>query len=234
MMGYFDELERNVVSAAERSVRRRHARTKFLQRVAFAAVIAIVAVAGLLVVRSEPARASSITVIPAGDALVVRVVLPDASPVTVVEDLRAEELSARQQPVPTGPSFVGEVLGLQGTGTGVVAEGDLAIRVPRDWEGSLLVLAGVAADPGEPYVVPTNAFAPGEPLHPAVAAGASVREVARAARTRGVGVRWLDADTGEPISSPDRCGRVPVALATSSSTVVAQVEVVGTKERGCA
>lgn len=225
MMGYLEEVERSLVGAAERHIRRRARRQRRLGRAAAVAAVLVAGIGAFAVVRSEPARASSVTVTAVHRQLIVRVVLPDATPATVVGDLRAEGLDAHKQPVPTGPSLVGALLGLQATGTGVVAQGAFAVRVPSDWDGSLVVLAGVQAQPGAPYVAPTNAFARGEPLHCEAAPGATVEQVVRAAQRRGVALRWVDAATGQALTAPAPTSRVARAVATSVSDVVVQVDV---------
>lgn len=142
--------------------------------------LVVVAVAALLlsVVTTSSPAAADVTVQRQGDR--VRVVLEEEVSVRAVQQaMRDEGLDVEVRGQATGPSlqnrFVGSILA-----PGVVLEGgdgrSAAIAsFPSD--ASVVLMLGVAAAPGEPYVVPTDATARGEMLAGIEVVGRPIGEV---------------------------------------------------------
>ncbi len=221
-MGYLDEFEAALGRAASRR------RPPRLRRpvVALAALLVVaVGVVGLLtVVGGQPASASTIAVRIEAEKMFIRVVRPDAEPRRIVQDLDDAGVRARIVAAPTGPSRVGRLTSLSARGGGITSAGPTEIRVPVGWSGTIDVAEGARAEPGEQYVAPTDAFAPGEPLRCLPASKVSVTQVEGVARSRGVAVQWRSVAEYQVVENPPPTSHVISAVAVSDSTVIARFD----------
>jgi len=163
------------------------------------------------------AEASSVAVrsVPGGHEITV--VDLGASAADVARDLAAEDLEVEVVEVPTGPSRRGRVVQVAAS-TG--RAGGLAGVVVPDG-AAVTVMAGAAAAAGQSYLLPTDAFAPSEPLGCLSGPGRSAGELAaRAARQAAhVTLSWRAADGTSTQVGPDDQRWVESAQAWSATDV---------------
>jgi hypothetical protein len=97
-----------------------------------------------------------------------------------------EGTAVKVQLTPDGPRFGRDAV--QST-----EDGFEVVSFPVNWKGSLELLVGRPAKPGEPYSSGADALHPKEPL--ACQQGATVEEIRALARTKGITIRWWLDDT---------------------------------------
>lgn len=160
-----------LVAAGHRRAAIARWRGKAARLAAGAAVVA--AVFGVGAVVRPPDASAAIEVRHAGNLITVRLVDLEARPEEVEEELRAAGLDVDVTTGATPVQLVGrfvrhassqplpddlEVLDEDG------AAGFTSFALPDDWDGSLQLVLGREAQPGESYIRSINAFADGEPF----------------------------------------------------------------------
>jgi hypothetical protein len=209
---FAEELRRQLLAAAEREVRRRRRRPT-----TSAAVLVVVAAVGLavasLVPRARPASADVVVRVGHGEVEITLVVV-EQRPDRIRAAAQRAGLDVHVDAVPGGPSLVGRFVGDRSTGPLPPElqplDGDVrsfrGFALPEGWPGSLHLLVGAPAGPGERYARFSDATAPGEPLGcrsvagrraDAVVGTLPVGTVARFAVTQGTETRLLPIDALE-------------------------------------
>jgi hypothetical protein len=221
-MGYFEEFERSLQTAADRQAAapRRRSRRRELAVAAMVAV-ALLSVALLVAVsRPEHVSASTISVQRTDEGVVVQVIEPTYPPREIFDDLRNAGLDARLELVPTGPSEVDRLVSFTTDGTGARVLPSHAIFVPKGWNGRFVVSGTVLAEAGERYLHPTDGYAKGEALACVGARGARSTDVAAVASRLGLEVTWVDAEGASTTPSTD------LVAGKAIGTALRQVRVV--------
>jgi hypothetical protein len=213
-MGYFEDFEQSLVQAAERQSTTR--RSRGVSRLLIAAAILAVVALGITVVlaatTNDSVSASTISVQRTAQGVIVRVAKPTYPPREILEDLRSAGFKAELELLPTGPSEVGKFVSFSTAGLGARFLETHEILVPPDWDGTFIVSGTVAAEPGETYLHPSNAYAPGEPLDCIGGPGGSALDVAAVAMARKLTVDWV---------SPDNTSMAPSASLSAASATAA-------------
>ena len=191
-----------------------------------AAVLALVVV-GVGMFRSEQPVAADVRVSFDGDDLTLQLSGRDVRADEIVDAARAAGLDVSVAEAPVGPSNVGRLVRAEASELPPVLqvigpEGStfLGFRIPRDWQGTLHVTLGRAAEPGERYVVTSDAQLPGEPLACRELVGEGVARVADELRAEGYTVRTF------ALPSP---GEV-TDLSPYRDWTVAKIEAIGPEE----
>jgi hypothetical protein len=129
---------------------------------AAAAVAAVVAVS--IVGDPAPQVAAGVTVVQDGPS--VTVTIDDQARLDEVEAALSDAgVRATLEPRTTGPSRVGRFVGIVGTDSRLLGEGgSIGSAATFDAGDAVTLFFGTAADEGETYDVPTDAFASGEPF----------------------------------------------------------------------
>lgn len=169
---------------------------------AAAVVILVVVTAGFLFTPSH--IDASVLVERVGDELVVRIQDAAVRPDAVELALGRRGVHAQVTPVAVGPSRIGEFVAVGGP---VRLDGDdrlssAVARIPVRTTVVRLRL-GRAAEPGEAYDVPSDAYAEGEPLECSGVWGRPVGDVVHDIRRRfGGTIEWIIPD-GTSAADPD-------------------------------
>ena len=230
---FTEVLRQQLVEAAERRndestapVRRRSAARWPLGLVA-AAVLALVVV-GVGVFRDDRSVAADVRVSLDGDHLTLQLSGHDVSGQEIVEAARAAGLDVTVSEVPVGSSNVGRLVRSEASELPPLLEligpdgsSFLGFRLPRDWPGTLHLTLGRAAQPGERFIVSSDAMLPGEPLECRDdLLGGDLADVAEQLRGEGFTVRTF------ALPSP---GEV-LDLGAHGAWKVAKIEALGPEE----
>ncbi|MFN8053542.1 MAG: hypothetical protein U0Q22_19040 [Acidimicrobiales bacterium] len=205
---------------AGRSARRPATQRRLLLSAA-AVVLVVAAVVAALVSVGTKGAAAGVTVERRGDR--VRVVLDGSIDVGRVRKALADAgVTATVLARTTGPSLQNRFLGSVNPSDAKLEGGDgkssAVATLPAGSRAVLLL--GVAGKPGEPYDVPTDASADGEPLAGLDLRTATVSAVRTApASSPDVEVTYRASD-GKPVANPSAGARVLNALALSDRSVV--------------
>ncbi len=192
-----------------------------------AAAVLAVAVVGVTVWGDERPVAADVRVSLDDDHLTMQLTGRDVRADEIVAAAREAGLDVSVTEVPVGPSNVGRLVlanaseqppALEMIGPDGAAF--LGFRLPRDWQGTLQLTLGRAAEPGEEYVVASDALLPGEPLECRELLGRDLGTVAEELRAEGYEVRTF------ALPSP---GEV-FELAPYRDWLVAKIEAVGPDE----
>lgn len=190
-MTYFEELGEQLEAAAVRLHRRRRRR---IAAAVAAAVVAVAAIAGgLVAVVSGGDAVAWVVVEHRGERVSVLLNATRMPAHALLDELAAAGVHAATEPARTGPSLDGVAVSLYTSGgTTMVPDGDrYRLEFPAD--ETVVVRVG-SFDGTGPYVVPTDAFAPGEPLECIGWPGQAAADLARAAAQVGVAVGFRDRD----------------------------------------
>lgn len=188
-------LRDELMTATRRPPRRRVARS------GLAGVLAVAATALLIgsSLLGDPTPAGAdVEVTHENGRVIVRLTDLANTPEAIEAALDPEGLDIHVASAPVGPSNVGRFVGQLTTDADIVdldyirVDGVtfMGFSLPEHWDGSLTLLLGRAAGPGEVYETSSNAFAPGEPLACTGALADPLTDVA--ARLVGYNVTVLD------------------------------------------
>ncbi len=230
---FTEALRQQLVEAAERRndeppvpLRRRPA-ARWPLAVAAAAVVALVVV-GFGVFRDDRTVAADVRVSLEGDELTLQLSGHDVRAKEIVDAARTAGLDVTVSEVPVGPSNVGRLVRSESSELPPVLEmigpdgaSFLGFRLPRDWPGTLHLTLGRAAEPGEPFIVSSDALQSGEALECRnELLGADLAEVAAQLRGEGFDVRTFALPTpGEVLE-----------LGVHGTWKVAKIEALGPQE----
>lgn len=214
-------LEQLLTSEARVAERRRGRRRRWTAGVG-AAVAAVAAVVGSLALTGSPA-AADVRVTFEGPFVRVTLTDLDTKPREIVSALADAGFEASVRLDPVGPSNVGRFtsvvmssgLDLDQGSRLVPDDGVSAFVFLRGTSGALEIGLGRAAEPGEVWVIPSDATAEGEVLHCVDVVGRRIRDVRR--ELRGIDVRAADP------------GAAPAAVvdAATDDRVISSVEATG-------
>ncbi len=210
---FLDELRSEVLTAAGRAQRvhtpdrARRARRR-VHVLAAAAITALVA--AFVLARPEPA-AAGIRITREGDELVVMLVDVEARPSEIEAAAAEAGIDLRVEAAPVAPSLVGSFLG--GTSSelppvvrtigGDPTSGFSGFRVPAGFDGSIRLVLGREAEPGEEWAHTADATRPGGVLECVEVVGRPLVDVLARIRTAGAPearvmlleeARWLEPD----------------------------------------
>jgi hypothetical protein len=183
---FVEELRRQLLAAAEREVRRRRRRRPTISAAVLVVAGAVALAVGSLVPRATPASADVVVRFEHGEVEIL-LVDPAPRPDRIRAAVARAGLDVQVDPVPVGPSLVGRFVGDRSTGPlppelHRIGDGDRGFRgfaLPEGWPGSLHLLIGAPAAPGERYARFSDATAAGEPLACRAVAGQPAAVVAR-------------------------------------------------------
>lgn len=163
-----------------------------------AAVLLLAVVLAALAFRSEDDLSADSPIIVDGNDLILRVEGIGASREEIEEAAASFGVDITTEDVPVGPSMVGAFVGVVASELPpqlLPMEGQpyrlRGVRIPGDWEGSLVLKFGREARPGEPWYAPSDAQADGEPLECMHLIGEMVADVKAALSERDLTVRWF-------------------------------------------
>lgn len=176
-------LRDELMAAARRPPRKRLPRTALA---AIAAVAAITLVIGVSVTGDPTPAGADVEVTRADGRVIVRLTDQANRPEEIQAALEPEGLDIRVAGAPVGPSNVGRFVGQIATAADLVDLEHIRVdgvtfmgfSLPEGWDGTLTLLVGRPAAPGETYEAASNAFAPGEPLACTDTLGDPLRDVA--------------------------------------------------------
>ena len=200
-MTYFEVLGAELEAAAVRLARKR--RRRRLAATAAAAVLMVGALgAGAVFFTGEDdAAVASVSVEQQGDRVSVVLSERHVPGDDVLAQLADAGVRAQANTVRTGVSLDGMTLGMwTDTGAAMVPDGD-GYRLEVDADATIVVLVGTYDGTG-PYGVPTDAFAPGEPLACIGWPGQAATDLERRAAEAGVAIRFLGTGD-EPVTDVD-------------------------------
>jgi hypothetical protein len=216
---YFQQLERELVRAGERQLRRRNRR-----RTLVAAAVAVAVAGGVIVasssLRSEPVRAADVEVQRDGDDRVrVSFDRDEYDATTIVAQLRDAGLTVRVVETPTGSSRVGRVVAVSSDPDDVVvADADGKVVYEGAWAAPIDVAVGVAS--AGAFDAFTDALLPGEPLACDSWVGQAATDLVRIADAKGITVTFRDDQLLRQLTTDELSGYV-----VQSAIAVAQDEV---------
>jgi hypothetical protein len=216
---YFQELERELVRAGERQLRRRNRR-----RTLVAAAVAVVVAGGVIAVssslRSEPVRAADVEVQREGDERFrVSFDRDELDATTIVEQLRDAGLNVHVVETPTGSSRVGRVVAVGSDPNDVaVADADGMVVYEGTWGATIDVAVGVESEGS--FDAFTDALLPGEPLACDSWVGQAATDLLRIADAKGITVTFRDEQLLRQLATDELTGYV-----VQSAIAVAQDEV---------
>ncbi len=225
---YLDRLRHELVSAHPVA---RRARVRRQRLTAFGAVVMALAVAFVAMVSFQSTPASAAVIVThEGQMVVVRMTTERARFSEVVDALRAAKVNAQVVPLATGPSGVGRFLRYNSTQPedqagalqNPAGSGFKEVRFPAASAGAAVLSIGREANPGEQYVVNTDAFQAGEPLGCLALQGAPVEALVKVLSERQLAATWLDA-TGRISAVPAPGTYVASAHATSATELLVRL-----------
>ena len=192
-----------------------------------AAAALVLVVVGVGIVREEQPVAADVRVSVDDDHLTLQLSGRDVRADEIVDAARAAGLEVSVAEAPVGTSNVGRLVRAEASELPPVLEvlgpdGStfVGFRIPRDWQGTLQLTLGRAAEPGERFVVTSDAQLPGEPLACRELVGEGIARVADELRAEGYTVRTF------ALPSP---GEV-TDLSPYRDWIVAKIEAVGPDE----
>jgi hypothetical protein len=210
---FIDRAANDLTVAARHYRQRKHRQIRLIVQASFLLVAASIVA---IVVSQRGAQAGPVQIKVSG-GMVHIAVLDAGAPADQVENLlTAAGIPLSIDLVPTGPSRVGRVVSLIGSGS--QGSGPLSVSIPLGAHVTLEV--GRVAATGEGYTAGTYAFLAGEPL--ACLGGKGADASALAARVpAGIAVQWRDARTAKQLPLSELAGyRVDSAVASSATDVV--------------
>ena len=241
---FHDDLGRELLRVGLQQQRRRRRRI----RTAVASFMAA-AVGSLTLLWPNPANAD-VEVRFEDGRVVVRITNSGASPDEVVDALQDAGLDASAEGRTTGPSSVGRFLSAAVAGGGdqpvvldpaPVGTAFRTFSVPEDFAGKLTIGVGVPSKGSGRYEIPSDAFAPGEPLRCRGVLGARLRDAAGELHELDVSVRMFreglflgEMPLAEALGSDAASWFVEVGHATGTESVSLHVvERTDARESGC-
>lgn len=221
-------------------LRRRRTWPQIAAAACVAALVAAVAVAGLLPGTSEPAYAITVE-----DGVVVVNWMRDLRDGEQIgEDLRLYGIDATVRAVPASPSRVGRVLtvAVNGLKAGEMPQGvswgaDGTDEVftwsidPSQFTEAIEIEIGVEPDPGDPYTAAESAFAPGEVLgglHCALGEPVTAAAVDKQLRRLDLDVRWFRVREAAGSDAGDLADEVPASTRPTGTVIDVQPIDAGT------
>jgi hypothetical protein len=198
--GFFDTLEAQLGDGLERTVRRRAARRRMLERGAGLAVALIAISAAVLFVNGRDVAEAGVSVETEGGLVYIRLTDVEYRPDVIEDAAGAAGLDVSVRSVPTGPSLVGRFVGFteEGEGAGLLKELNAdgasftGFVLPSGYDGSLHLEVGRPAKDGEPYEASTNALSEHEPLACTGILGASAPDAVAIVSDRSATAQWME------------------------------------------
>lgn len=215
-----------LIQARERRRASKQRRARILISAAAAAVIVAGTIVGVAAIGDDPADAGVVEIEHVGDLL--RITLPNGSEEAndVVAELSNAGVRVRTQPVATGPSRHGLVVGMtvDATATRVANRPGAGLEIEVPASATITVNVGRDTTDGE-YVAFTDALAPLEPLHCLAWPGQDAPALVAAVDQLDLQVSFRNRDDDRTLDNADLAGFVVVdATALSSSNIVVYVE----------
>jgi hypothetical protein len=161
---------------------------------------AVAALVGLLAFANVSPAAADVHVQLKGGRVEVLLTDLDSTPGDVVRAFHAAGLRVRVESQPAGPSNVGRFVQALVDGPDPepiqrVEEGVnsfMGFSLPVGWKGTLVIALGREAHRGETYAIPSDAFAPREPLHCTAVLGAPLSAHTKQLRNLSIRVQPID------------------------------------------
>jgi hypothetical protein len=234
--GFFDTLESQLGDGLERTVRRRAARRRVLERGAGIAV-AIVAVFGaVLFVNGRDVAEAGVEVSTSDGLVTIQLTDVEYRPKVIEKAARDAGFDVSVTSLPTGPSLVGRFVGFAETGTGAGLLKELnadgksftGFVLPAGYDGSLELQVGRPARADETYLSATNALSEGEPLACSGMLDAAAPDAVAIVRDLGIDVTWRERDGSRqsPIDAADVLQRDDLRVARATALSPTSVLVV--------
>jgi hypothetical protein len=217
MTPFFEQLEVELDRVGHRLHRRRRRRTVAI-RVAAAAAVVVAVLAGVAVIaRGGTDRATAdVHISEAAGVVSVELQRGHEPADDVAAKLREVGLTVQSTPVGTGPSQVGTVVGLFGTGSQARPGSGDTLTLDANRGDTITLLVGEATT-GD-YAAFTDATAPGEPLHCLAWPGRAATALA-AELPANLAVTYQLID-GRLVAAGDLTGYVVTAASALSATNV--------------